>query len=190
MDDYKPPFEELGPTHSSRHTEGPARKNVPPSIKRLVLELGLRYRPASPAQLEGHQAKLVALMMDLADIPPPALERAIKRWVVDSPFLPKASDLVALCRPETAGTDWIAVGNRLLEKEGKGWAEWKRDSSGHYWIEPREGCAPEHIRRDVMDRRGEPMSPADTAELNRKLESLGATARYREDGSRYLVEAA
>lgn len=45
-------------------------------------------------------------------------------------------------------------------------------------------------RKPVMDRRGEPMSEDDTAELNGILESLGATARYRPDGSRYMVEAA
>jgi hypothetical protein len=44
------------------------------------------------------------------------------------------------------------------------------------------------IRIPVMDRRGQPMSEEETAELNAILESLGATARYREDGSRYLVD--
>lgn len=43
--------------------------------------------------------------------------------------------------------------------------------------------------KPVMDRRGEPMSEEDTAELNRILEGLGATARYRPDGSRYLIDA-
>lgn len=45
------------------------------------------------------------------------------------------------------------------------------------------------IRKPVMDRRGEPMSEEDTDELNAILEKLGATARYRPDGSRYLVSA-
>jgi len=44
------------------------------------------------------------------------------------------------------------------------------------------------LKRDVMDRRGEPMSQEDTDELNKRLEWSGATARYRVDGSRYLVE--
>lgn len=43
-------------------------------------------------------------------------------------------------------------------------------------------------KRDVMDCRGEAMSAADTAELNQRLEYRGATARYREDGSRYHIE--
>jgi len=43
--------------------------------------------------------------------------------------------------------------------------------------------------RDLMDRRGQPMSESDTFALNKKLEKLGAKARYRADGSRYLVEA-
>lgn len=42
-------------------------------------------------------------------------------------------------------------------------------------------------KRHVMDRRGEPMTEEETAELNTELERLGATARYRPDGSRYLI---
>jgi hypothetical protein len=40
----------------------------------------------------------------------------------------------------------------------------------------------------VMDRRGEPMSEADTAQLNEQLAAAGATARYRQDGSRFRVD--
>jgi hypothetical protein len=47
---------------------------------------------------------------------------------------------------------------------------------------------PAPCRKSVMDRRGEPMSDEDTETLNRILESLGATARYRSDGSRYSIE--
>lgn len=46
---------------------------------------------------------------------------------------------------------------------------------------------PRAAKKPVMDRRGEPMTAAETAELNATLERLGATARYREDGSRYVV---
>lgn len=52
----------------------------------------------------------------------------------------------------------------------------------------RQAALPPPTKRDVMDRRGEPMSAEDTAELNRRLEYLGATARYREDGSKYHVQ--
>jgi hypothetical protein len=44
--------------------------------------------------------------------------------------------------------------------------------------------------RDVMAHRGEPMTEEETAELNGILEKLGATARYRMDGSRYFPERA
>jgi hypothetical protein len=40
----------------------------------------------------------------------------------------------------------------------------------------------------VMDRRGEPMTEAETAELNEQLAAAEATARYRADGSRYRVD--
>lgn len=44
-------------------------------------------------------------------------------------------------------------------------------------------------RKPVMDRRGEPMSQEDTDELNGVLERLGAKARYRPDGSRFMIDA-
>ncbi|MES2295226.1 MAG: hypothetical protein V4527_18160 [Pseudomonadota bacterium] len=52
----------------------------------------------------------------------------------------------------------------------------------------RQSRLPPPTKRDVMNRRGEAMSPEDTAELNDRLERLGATARYREDGSKYFIE--
>jgi hypothetical protein len=54
--------------------------------------------------------------------------------------------------------------------------------------EERELLTP--LRIPVMDRRGEAMTEEDTAELNGILENLGATARYRPDGSRYLEGSA
>ena len=39
--------------------------------------------------------------------------------------------------------------------------------------------------RDMLTHRGKPMSVEDTAELNRQLARLGATKRYRPDGSKY-----
>lgn len=42
----------------------------------------------------------------------------------------------------------------------------------------------------LIDRRGQPMSAEETSELNVILERLGASARYREDGSRYFVKEA
>jgi hypothetical protein len=49
--------------------------------------------------------------------------------------------------------------------------------------------APPIVKRSVMDRRGEPMNEDETNELNGILANLGATARYRPDGSRYQVQA-
>jgi hypothetical protein len=70
---------------------------VPSAVKRIILELGLRYRPAAD-QLEAHQAKLAALMSDLADLPAAALERAANQWIRQSAFMPKASELIQLAR--------------------------------------------------------------------------------------------
>ncbi len=94
-------------------------------MKRIILELGLRYRPASADQLEAHQAKLAALMTDLADLPPAMLERAAGHWVRQSAFMPKASDLVMLARNFATAKrgsalqrlDVAAIRNARMEQE-------------------------------------------------------------------------
>ena len=86
------------PTRSSPPCAEPWRRSVPSAVKRIILELGLRYRPAAADQLEPHQAKLAALMSDLADLPPALLTRAASHWVRQSAFMPKASDLIQLAR--------------------------------------------------------------------------------------------
>jgi hypothetical protein len=48
--------------------------------------------------LEAHKAKLAALAADCSHLPPTHLDRAIREWAQKSPFLPKASELIELCR--------------------------------------------------------------------------------------------
>jgi len=64
----------------------------------LIGELGLRYRPASQADLESHAAALALLASDVADVPPDYLARAIAKHVVESPYLPKACDLIRIAK--------------------------------------------------------------------------------------------
>ena len=63
------------------------------------------------------------------------------------------------------------------------------------WIRRRREAAKDEARpallpprKSPFERRGEPMSEAETEELNKFMANLGATARYRTDGSRYHVE--
>lgn len=100
------------PTLASTYSEQPAprkRPKVPPAIGRIIGELGLRYRPSAQADLEAHAEALRLLAEDVHDVPPHLLEDAAKRWVRDSRFMPKASELVQLARDgmrvEVAGTD-------------------------------------------------------------------------------------
>lgn len=89
-----PAYEDLGPTRRSTSSERP----VPPKIARLIAELGLRFRPSAQADLEAHAAMLALLTRDLADTNPEALELAVARWVLESKFMPKAAELLELCR--------------------------------------------------------------------------------------------
>ncbi len=46
--------------------------------------------------MEAHAATLALLTRDLTSVDPHALETAIGKWVRESPFMPKASDLLAM----------------------------------------------------------------------------------------------
>jgi hypothetical protein len=77
-------------------------------VAKIVSELGFRFRPSSQADLETHAHTLRLLTEDLADVPVSLLDEAARRWALSKPFLPKASELVALAKEvadeRTAGT--------------------------------------------------------------------------------------
>lgn len=60
---------------------------------------------------------------------------------------------------------------------------WRRNHAPSSYV-----SLPAPTQRHVMDRRGEPMSQEDTNKLNDILENLGALARYRPDGSKYMLD--
>lgn len=76
--------------------------------KRLIGELGLRFRPSAQADLEEHAAGLALLAADVADLPIHHLDHAIREHIRTSSFMPKAAELIALARKHLsaqAGTD-------------------------------------------------------------------------------------
>jgi hypothetical protein len=89
-----PAYEDLGPTQRLTSSE----QRVPPKIARIIGELGLRYRPSVQADLEAHATTLALLTRDVAQMRPETLERAAQRWAQTSPYMPKAAELIAMCR--------------------------------------------------------------------------------------------
>lgn len=82
-------------TPSPRPTET-SKPSIPPAIRKMILELGLRYPPASDADIAAHTARVALLMQDVALVPAKFLEIAIGQWVTSNPWLPKASDLIQM----------------------------------------------------------------------------------------------
>lgn len=91
------------PSTSSAPRSAPRKPSVPPAVGRIIGELGLRYRPSAQADLEAHALALRLLIEDVADVPPHLLEAAAKRWAQESPFMPKASDLIAYAKGQLSG---------------------------------------------------------------------------------------
>lgn len=133
FDRARPPAVATGQTPPStcgdkpRPTSPPKPPPVPAAIRNLIAELGLRYRPSSQADLEAHAGQLALLARDLADLPPKALAAAIDVWVKDSPFLPRASDLVTLAKRAIEADRPRSSDHRPGEREPQGErAQWRR----------------------------------------------------------------
>lgn len=119
------------PVSTSSDRPQPSSATKPPAaIRALVAKLGLRYRPSAQADLEAHAGAIALLAQDLADIPPDLLDRAIREHIMSSPYMPKASDLIAKARsyiPQPGKRDQYAIaemGNAGLEKSGRRDVHW------------------------------------------------------------------
>jgi hypothetical protein len=145
--EMSPAYGDLGPTPPSISSDRATHSSQPSgAIKRLIGELGLRYRPSAQADLEAHAAALALLARDVADVPPTYLERAIREWVRDSQFMPRANELIELARSYLPKSDsdkdfrvaqWIERGNAGLAAQGKHNAHWVFDkTTEQYSIEP------------------------------------------------------
>ena len=84
-------------TCTSRPSEN-LRPKPSAKVRDLVSRLGLRYRPTNAADLDAHAAMLALLAQDIADVPYDLLDRAVSRHVMQSPYMPKAADLVKLAK--------------------------------------------------------------------------------------------
>lgn len=124
-------FVVAGQTRQLTCTETPSAekpKKVPPAVQKLISELGFRYRPTSQTDLEAHAAALALLAVDLIDMPPHLLAKAISKHVMECPYLPKASDLVRLAKgfiPErpslgAVGETQAQRSNRLMDADQNG----------------------------------------------------------------------
>jgi hypothetical protein len=110
------------------------KRRVSAKTERLIGELGLRYRPSREADLDEHAAALALLTTDVADVPPDLLEDAIRRHVMGSPYMPKASELIAIAQslltnaqPKAGTADLPGLAaryNARLAAEGRRDIEW------------------------------------------------------------------
>mgnify|MGYP000220383671 CR=1 FL=1 len=104
MDNQATPYTEPGPTPSWTHTERPASK-LNAKIFKIVSELGIRYRPLTQADQEAHTLQVALLTKDLADVSPPVLALAADEWSKTQRYMPRAYDLLEMCRKMTQDPD-------------------------------------------------------------------------------------
>lgn len=184
--DYRNPLasEDQGRARRSTSTDADSPKSKPSGMhKRLIGELGLRYRPSAQADLEDHAAALALLTMDLADVPPRLLSLAIDQWVSESHFMPKASDLIdrakAMLNPAKPGEKRADIDqmNAKLTRDGHHHIRWIREGEhlklvpdDHRPTDESRQCTPVQARQILRD---------EGIETPFLLEILGAIERAR-----------
>jgi hypothetical protein len=135
--------------------------------------------------MEGLSAELAKMLGLVAPITMSADQQAI--WIasaVDALKDIRASEVVEISM-EVRRT--VTRPSQIVPEIAKLVAEHR--SSRSHASEQRKALEAPPVKIPVMDRRGQPMTEDDTAELNATLEKLGAKARYRADGSRYMIDA-
>jgi hypothetical protein len=80
---------------------------------------------------------LALLARDVADIPPRFLDFAIRRWVGSSPFMPKASDLIALAQSAITPpkADGMSLAQRYNMKNTRTDVVWRDSPEGGVYLE-------------------------------------------------------
>lgn len=76
----------------------PTRPSHDPRLTKIMLELGLRYRPLALADQATFEATLAILTRDLTGVDPNLLAEAVRQWVRKSEFMPKAASLLSIMR--------------------------------------------------------------------------------------------
>jgi hypothetical protein len=167
--DEPTPWEEINP----RTALAPRREPPLPSLDRL--------KPASTEQFRNELTACLALTA-----PAGMTEEGRREWLAVAwetlKHLPP--DILSIgCRKARESCDHPSkIVPTIMAETAEAMSA--RRSGGYY--APSLPSPP--VKKHVMDRRGEPMSEEETAELNGILEKLKAGARYRPDGSRYFIE--
>jgi len=154
--------------------EATLRPIAPEALRQRLTALGMSMAPnRAPAEATMWLHEFSRL---LGDIPGDILCDAIDQLQRSLKFLPTVSEI-------------RAIADKELNKRRRVFA--RLDAMGRYMESGKPIPAQKALEADakptVMDRRGERMNEAETAELNTILENLGACTRYRPDGSRYEV---
>lgn len=183
MDDQDlTPWQEINPAATSGEPPKPL------STFGETLDPILALRPASEADF---RRELTACLSLAAPTGMNAQDR--KEWLIAAwgtlKHLP-ADMLAAGCRKARETCDHPSKIVPAILAETSDWLETRRNvaRSAH---EQRALPGPRQDRSAavLLDQRGTCMTAIETATLNAALEHLGAKARYRPDGSRYMIEA-
>ncbi len=151
MTRYSPPSEK--PTQT-------AQRRVPAGIRKMILELGFRFRPSGADDVKAHTAKLEIMAADLFDVPEHALSLAISEWIRTEKFMPKAAELIALARD--AVKPGAISAQAWCDQRNAGMPD-KSQDRGKEWYVDGEGSARMRWICERRDMTGELCTPDEAA---------------------------
>lgn len=104
------------PTPALPSTSTPSQKSVRPEIRKMIGEMAIRFQPSINADLAAHTAKVAFLTIDLADLPPRALENAIAEYVLNAVYLPKAAEIIEIVNRQAKARTIHKIPNMTLHE--------------------------------------------------------------------------
>ena len=141
--------------------------------------------------MQAHAAGMALLAVDLADIPADRLERAVHEWVRTEKWLPKASELIAICQrhqrnefdpgyhpaTERASADAFADSRNagMNVENGRKDIEWFTDEAG----QPRLRYK---LDEDQLSWKRDRVRPTEVPRLNAGLRRYGSMLRFTGSG--------
>jgi len=152
--------------------------SAPPAVKRIILELSLRFQPTDEIKRAAFNEKVALLVVDCAAVPPEWLERAAQRWISDGEgFLPPASALVRFAQDAQNAASMRSSG----EKDFIYWLRWCEARNRANGIPDPDNPNRANVR--WLPKNGGGAEPMTLADYRREMASRQSWAQQKRDAA-------
>lgn len=192
MENINPAFQSYAvPTPYEPRSQMPSPRkpqtvNVPAAVRRIILDLSLRFQPTDEGKRAAFNDKVALLASDCATVPSQWLEDAAAAWIAEGDgFLPTASALIKLAQQAqaksqeqaNATTNWyrIYLEKAVLRNVDLA-ASTDPQQQKHRWL-PKRGGGMEIMSKEAFDderKRAAGMKAEGNANYDRRFDDMAA----------------